>query len=117
WETSCPPWLDQTRADLWGTLAILDYGAEPFAFEERRRVPLGANMAVRRSLVERIGAFSARLGRTARRLLGQEVPEFLARARAAGARGLYQPDMIVDHHVPASRLTKSYFRRWWFGKG
>ena len=43
-----PAWLDQTRPDLWGTLAILDYGPEPFVFEERQRVPLGANMAVRR---------------------------------------------------------------------
>jgi hypothetical protein len=25
--------------------------------------------------------------------------------------------MAVDHHVPAHRLTKSYFRRWWYGKG
>jgi hypothetical protein len=25
--------------------------------------------------------------------------------------------MAVSHHVPASRLTKRYFRRWWFGKG
>jgi hypothetical protein len=25
--------------------------------------------------------------------------------------------MVVDHHVPAARLTKAYFRRWWFGKG
>jgi hypothetical protein len=25
--------------------------------------------------------------------------------------------MVVDHHVPAARLTKRYFRRWWYGKG
>ena len=48
WEAPCPAWLDQDAPDLWGTLAILDYGPEPFVFEERRRVPLGANMAVRR---------------------------------------------------------------------
>ena len=24
---------------------------------------------------------------------------------------------ILDHHVPAARLTRGYFRRWWFGKG
>jgi len=45
------------------------------------------------------------------------VPEFLARARAAGARGQYVPAMAVNHHVPARRLTKTYFRRWWYGKG
>jgi hypothetical protein len=25
--------------------------------------------------------------------------------------------MRVHHHVPSSRLTRAYFRRWWFGKG
>jgi glucosyl-dolichyl phosphate glucuronosyltransferase len=117
WEAPRPAWLAGDRADLWGTIAILDYGPEPFMFEERRRVPLGANMAVRRDLFNRIGPFNGRLGRCGEQLLGQEVPEFLSRSRAAGARGLYAPEMVVDHHVPAGRLTKSYFRRWWFGKG
>ena len=118
WEAARPTWLSPTRADLWGAVAILDYGPDAFIFEERRRVPLGANMAMRRTLVDRIGGFSPRLGRSSgTRLLGQEVPEFLARARAAGGRGLYVPGMLVRHHVPASRLTKTYFRRWWHGKG
>jgi glycosyltransferase involved in cell wall biosynthesis len=117
WERSCPPWLDRTRSDLWGTLAILDYGSEPFVFEERRRVPLGANMAVRRTLIDRIGGFDPQLGRTGNSLLGQEQAEFFCRSRAVGARGLYVPDMALQHHVPARRLTRRYFRRWWFWKG
>ena len=36
---------------------------------------------------------------------------------AIGARGLYVPDASLHHHVPATRLTRSYFRRWWFWKG
>jgi glucosyl-dolichyl phosphate glucuronosyltransferase len=117
WEAPRPAWLAGNRADLWGTIAILDYGPEPFVFEERQRVPLGANMAVRRSLFDRIGLFNSRLGRCGDQLLGQEVPELLSRSRASGGRGQYVPAMVVDHHVPARRLTKSYFRRWWFGKG
>jgi hypothetical protein len=115
WESPRPAWLHPT---LYGTIAILDYGPEPFVFEERRRVPLGANMGARRDLLERIGGFRADLGRSnGKKILGQEVPELLARARAAGARGRYLPAMHVDHHVPAARLTPQYFRRWWFGKG
>src|SRR5262245_24146840 len=117
WDSPCPPWLDQTRSDLWGTLAILDYGPEPFIFEERRRVPLGANMAVRRRLVERIGGFDPALGRRGRSLLGQEQAEFFCRSRAIGARGLYVPQMSLGHHVPAHRLTRAYFREWWYWKG
>jgi hypothetical protein len=117
WESPCPAWLDQTRQDLWGTLAILDYGPERFVFEERRRVPLGANMAVRRALIDRIGGFDPELGRRGKSLLGQEQAEFFCRARAIGARGVYEPAMSLRHHVPAGRLTRDYFRRWWFWKG
>jgi hypothetical protein len=65
-----------------------------------------------------VGGFRADLGRTGGRLvLGQEVPELLLRAREAGLRGMYVPAMQVHHHIPATRLTPSYFRKWWFGKG
>jgi glycosyltransferase involved in cell wall biosynthesis len=118
WEAPPPAWLDLTRGDLWGTIAIQDHGDRTFVYEERGRVPLGANMATRRVLFERIGGFRPDLGRSSGRLvLGQEVPELLWRARAAGFRGLYVPALEVQHHIPARRLTRQYFRRWWFGKG
>jgi glucosyl-dolichyl phosphate glucuronosyltransferase len=117
WERPRPEWLDDRRSDLWGTLAILDYGRERFVFEDRRRVPLGANMAVRRTLIDRIGGFDPKLGRTGNSLLGQEQAEFFCRSRAIGARGVYVPEASLHHHVPAARLTRSYFRRWWFWKG
>ena len=118
WEAPPPPWLDLTRGDLWGTIAIQDHGDRAFVYEHAGKVPLGANMAARRSLFEAIGAFRADLGRSSGKLvLGQEVPELLARTRAAGFRGVYVPAMRVQHHIPARRLTRAYFRRWWFGKG
>lgn len=118
WGAPPPGWLDLDRGDLWGTIAIQNHGDAPFIYEEQHKVPLGANMAVRRSAFERIGTFRADLGRTSGRLvLGQEVPELLLRARSAGIRGMYVPEMVVHHHVPAGRLTRRYFRHWWFGKG
>jgi glucosyl-dolichyl phosphate glucuronosyltransferase len=117
WGAAPPAWLDQRRGDLWGTLAILDYGDVPFVFEERQRVPLGANMAVRRGLIERIGGFDPALGRRGQALIGQEQAEFFARGREGGARGVYVPAMELHHHVPRERLTKRYFRRWWYWKG
>lgn len=117
WGAEPPAWFNRESGELWGTIAILDYGAEPFVFEARQRVPVGANMAVRRHLIERIGAFNVKLGRRGRSLLGQEQAEFFSRARACGARGRYVPAMQVHHHVPAERLTKDYFRRWWYWKG
>jgi glucosyl-dolichyl phosphate glucuronosyltransferase len=118
WETDPPAWLDLTRGDLWGTIAIQDHGDRAFVYEEARKVPLGANIAARRSLFAAIGTFRSDLGRsTGHLVLGQEVPELLTRARDAGFKGLYLPAMRVQHHIPARRLTREYFRRWWFGKG
>lgn len=117
WGAPRPPWLSDRRGDLWGAIATLDYGPDPFVFEERRRIPLGANMAVRRTLIDAIGGFHPELGRTGASLLGQEQAEFFCRTRAAGAFGLYVPAMELQHHVPASRLTRRYFRRWWLWKG
>jgi glucosyl-dolichyl phosphate glucuronosyltransferase len=118
WEAPPPAWFPIDRSDLWGTLAILDYGREGFVFEERRRVPIGANIAFRRDLFDRVGPLLTTLGRSqTQTILGQELPEFFRRGRAAQIRGLYVPSMRVSHHVPAHRLTRQYFRRWWFGKG
>lgn len=116
WKGPCPVWLDP-GGNLGGTIAVKDHGAAPFVFEDGRKTPLGVNMAVRRRLIERIGGFRPDLGRNGRSLLGQEQAEFFYRSRQAGARGLYVPEMVLDHVVPASRLTWSYFWRWWFWKG
>ncbi len=39
------------------------------------------------------------------------------RARAAGLRGFYLPNMIVTHVIPSERMTKRYFRRWFYWHG
>jgi glucosyl-dolichyl phosphate glucuronosyltransferase len=118
WGAPPPPWLDLSRGDLWGTIAIQDHGDLPLSYEDARKVPLGANIAARRSVFTAIGGFRADLGRSSGRLvMGQEVPELLMRARAAGMRGVYLPAMRVHHHVPSKRLTRRYFRAWWYGKG
>jgi glucosyl-dolichyl phosphate glucuronosyltransferase len=117
WEIPPPRWLDLTRSDTWGTIAILDYGTDAFVFEARRRVPLGCNLGVQRTVIDQVGGFRTDLGRSnGKAVLGQEVPEWLARVRAAGFHGRYAPEMVVHHHIPARRLTKQYHRRWWVGK-
>ena len=118
WGAPPPSWLDLTRGDLWGTIAIQDHGPSVVGYEVAGKVPLGANMAVRREVFERTGGFREDLGRAnGRFVMGQEVPEWLLRVRSAGFTGLYVPRMEVHHHIPAARLTKAYFRRWWTGKG
>ncbi len=117
WGSRRPRWLTARNGLMWGTIATLDYGAAPFVFEDRQRIPLGVNMAVRRSVFGRVGVFDPALGRVGGALLGQEQAEFFHRTRRAGIRGLYVPGMVLEHHVPAARLRRAYFRRWWYAKG
>jgi glucosyl-dolichyl phosphate glucuronosyltransferase len=117
WGAPPPSWFPRTSNNLWGTVAVLDYGPSAFEFESRQRIPIGANMAVRRRLIDQAGGFTTALDRSGTALLGQGQAEFFYRTRQVGARGKYLPAMVVHHHVPASRLTKRYFRRWWWWKG
>jgi GT2 family glycosyltransferase len=115
WGGPRPAWLPNRGGKHWAVIALLDYGAEPIEFGSR--VPLGVNMAFRREAFERAGLLDPDTGRKAGTLLGQEVREWCIRARAAGVRGFYVPEMIVRHIIPASRLNKAYFRRWFYWRG
>jgi len=115
WGGPRPPWLPDHGGKHWAVIALLDYGAEPIEFGTR--VPLGVNMAFRRDAFERAGLFDVRTGRKAGTLLGQEVREWCIRGRGAGFRGFYAPAMMVRHIIPASRLNKRYFRRWFYWRG
>jgi glycosyltransferase involved in cell wall biosynthesis len=115
WGGPRPAWLSDRGGPHWAVIALLDYGSEPIEFGAR--VPLGVNMAFRRAAFERAGLLDPQAGRKAGTLLGQEVREWCIRARAAGVRGFYVPAMIVRHIIPASRLNKAYFRRWFYWRG
>jgi glucosyl-dolichyl phosphate glucuronosyltransferase len=116
WESpNVPRWFPPTTGLLWGVVALLDYG--PAAVPLGNRPPLGVNMAIRREALKRVGGFDPRVGRKAGTLLGQEVREWCMRARAAGLAGYYVPDVVVQHLIPRDRLTKRYFRRWFYWRG
>ena len=115
WPGEVPDWLPARNEVLCGVIAVLDYGAAPIRYGVR--VPLGVNMAIRREALRRAGYFDCRVGRKAGTLLGQEVREWCVRAHAAGLVGYYVPDVVVHHLIPRDRLTKSYFRRWYYWRG
>jgi len=72
---------------------------------------------VKRTAIERVGGFNPRMGRTAGTLMGQEQREWFLRAHAVGVVGYYAPDVTVRHWIPRDRLTKRYFRRWFYWRG
>jgi glycosyltransferase involved in cell wall biosynthesis len=115
WGGPRPVWLPNRGGKQWAVIALLDYGTQPIEFGAR--VPLGVNMAFRRLAFDTAGLFDPNTGRKAGTLLGQEVREWCIRARAAGIRGFYVPDMWLEHIIPADRLCKAYFRRWFYWRG
>ena len=115
WGGPRPAWLPDRPSPHWAVIALLDYGPEPIEFT--RRMPLGVNMAFRRSAFEVVGGWDPRVGRKAGTLLGQEVREWCIRAKARGVRGFYVPEMVVRHIIPANRLNKRYYRRWFYWRG
>jgi len=117
WRGARPRWLPNRPGPHWAVIALQDHGEEPLEFGETIPWPLGINTATRREAFDKIDLFDNRLGRTAGTLRNQAQREWHLRARAAGLHGFYVPDMIVHHVVEAERLTKRYFRRWYYWHG
>jgi glucosyl-dolichyl phosphate glucuronosyltransferase len=115
WGGPRPSWLRDRPGRHWAVIALLDYGPEPIEFEQK--MPLGVNMAFRREVFATVGEWDPRIGRKAGTLLGQEVREWCVRARARGVRGFYTPALELRHIIPANRLNKQYFRRFFYWRG
>src|SRR5262245_27849874 len=113
--------LTRRGQDIWGPLALVDYGDAPFehvGHAPGQRLPGGANPGFRRATIDRLGGWRNDLGKVNNTLISGEDHEiFLRLRRAGGYRGVYRPDVVVYHDVPASRLTRRYFRRWFFAWG
>ncbi len=108
--------------EIWGPLALLDYGDIETPYTEDNigmlRLPIGANLAFARSAIARVGGWRPDLGKVDNSLIAGEDYEIFFRLRDAGLyAGLYDPLNIVHHYVPAHRLTRTYFRRWFFWNG
>jgi glycosyltransferase involved in cell wall biosynthesis len=118
WPSARPDWIPNHGGKQWAVIALLDYGPDtiPF-FTLAHRVPIGVNMAFRRGAFDRAGLWDNRVGRRKGTLLGQEVREWMQRARAAGLRGYYAPAMVVHHVIQPDRLKRRYFRRWYYWNG
>ncbi|MCK9915736.1 glycosyltransferase [Microbacteriaceae bacterium K1510] len=73
---------------------------------------LGCSMALRRDVLDKAGGFNARLGRSEKKLAWScEETELCQRARSLHAGGdfVFEPAAVVQHKVPAKRLSPRYF--------
>jgi len=110
-----PSWLAISGPfNLGGSIVQFDEGKEQ---GDLKRAPFGANMAFRKCIFAKYGDFRTDLGRTGKSLIGNEDTELGERLMVAGERLCYVPSAIVNHPVPPERLTKKYFRSYWFNYG
>jgi cellulose synthase/poly-beta-1,6-N-acetylglucosamine synthase-like glycosyltransferase len=105
---------------LHGVLSIADGGTRRLPLREGAKdeiMPLGANMAVRRHVIERIGGWNTDLGKLQGTLRTGEDHELFLRMVDAGFRGVFEPEALVRHRVPGERLNLRYFHRWFYDNG
>ena len=108
WTESGPPvWF---ASDMMAILAGVDLGDLKLNPPPAEYAPAGSNLIARRSLFERVGAFSELHFR-------HMDHEFGLRCAHQGANIAYDPSLIVYAPVNSACLTKRYFRRWSFKAG
>ena len=111
WPAEPPSWFPETFYWILGC----SYAGLPTA-DATIRNPIGASMAMRSSVFERVGGFTSGIGRVGLTPLGCEETELCIRynAVAPNDRFVLATSAVVHHRVPVSRLTWSYFwRRCW----
>jgi glycosyltransferase involved in cell wall biosynthesis len=114
--TKPPSWL---IVDSWqpflNALVAFEFGEK---FSALRIPPFGANMAFRKTAFAKYGGFRVDLGPTGKNQGGKgEDTEFGLRLLAHNEALMYAPDAIVYHPVEKGRMTKKYFRTWYFNQG
>lgn len=115
-EAELPSWLAPAFRSY---LAEFDLGDAPRDLTRDcvELSPRTAIMSVRRDVFARLGGFSELFGpRGTTPIVGDE-PELCRRIVAAGGRIVYVPDAVVDHFLPAARLTREAMARRFFYQG
>jgi glycosyltransferase involved in cell wall biosynthesis len=107
-EGTPPPWLSKIWEDVAGVFAMRDLGAQPLELTTDK-LPYGANFVVRAREQSQF-LYDPNLGRRqAAGALGEEVAVIEA-ILAAGHKGRWVPDALVEHWIPKERQTVKYLR-------
>jgi len=118
WEAVPPRWLRFESPEfgrLAAPLGLLNYG--PASIELGPRTVLGANMAIRRTSINKVGGFACHLGKLRGTLLSGEDHDLCQRVQAAGYKAMYYPELRVAHWVPVERMRARYSMSWFFWSG
>ena len=109
WPSERPAWLGD---ELLPYVSVIDLGTETRLLRENEWLA-GANISYRRARLQEVGGFNVTLGRVGAgiSLMSNDETELAERLQRSGGKIGYCAAAHVDHHVDASRLTQSWFRR------
>ena len=108
-----PAWLCRWT---YSWVSALDMGREVSLFEGKR-YPIGANMGISRTVIDKCGLFNTALGRSKKNLMGGEEKDIFNRIRSASFPIYYFPNAAVEHVIPPHRTTPDFIERLGTGIG
>lgn len=115
WVSEKPSWLSLDGPyKLMAAIVRLDRGDEPC---ELTTPPYGANLSVRKEAFQKYGDFRTDLGPTGGSEIRGGDTEFCWRLLHAGEKLIYAPKAIVYHPVAENRISKRYFKEWYYAFG
>lgn len=108
-----PKWLSKWN---YSWVSAIDLGDKVRLFNGKA-FPIGANMGIRKAMLDKTGVFNTQLGRSKKNLMGGEEKDLFERIRQQGGNILYFPNVVVHHVIPPSRTTEDYVKRLGEGVG
>jgi glycosyltransferase involved in cell wall biosynthesis len=114
WEVERPQWL--TR-EIEHHLSLVDWKDSPMFLDEDRFYLAGTNVSYRRGILQESGGFPTNLGRRGSLLRSNEELWMQRFLRSRGDAIWYDPEILVQHHIKAQRLTPSWFFERFFWQG
>jgi glucosyl-dolichyl phosphate glucuronosyltransferase len=113
WQSGRPSWFPEEFDWVVGA----SYRGMPTVQSVVRNV-WSENMAVRAKIFHAVGGFRSDFGKVGQRNSPEDTDLCIRMAdAAAGARWVYEPNAVAEHHVPLSRASFSFFLRRSYNEG
>ncbi|HXG85696.1 MAG TPA: glycosyltransferase [Pyrinomonadaceae bacterium] len=115
WERKeIPDWVEPLKE---GVLSWRDYGDQEWVFTGETPILTGGHSIFKREVFLEVGNFTEGVGAAGKNLISCEDDIMYDKLLRAGKRGVYCPQLVIFHFMPAYRLSKSYYRQWCFDAG
>jgi len=112
-ETFKPKWASKY---LMSVFSVINLGEKVKLFKNNA-FPIGANMAVKKSIFNEVGNFNTDLGRRGANMEGGEEKDLFSRIRKNNGLIYYNPKPWVYHIIPENRTKLSFLKKQAYGIG